>query len=87
VVKGWPRRLAFCCAVPSLRSTPWHWQPAAPPDAWRGHFNAVDWASAPASNAIKVFLKRPRSASRARRRCLLPSFPPLFSTPPQGGAS
>jgi hypothetical protein len=28
-----------------------HWQPAAPPDAWRGHFNAGAWTFAPASNA------------------------------------
>jgi hypothetical protein len=51
LVKGWARRLAFCCAAPSFCSTPWHWQLAAPPDAWRGHFNAGAWTFAPACNA------------------------------------
>jgi hypothetical protein len=60
LVKGWAHRLAFCCATPSLHSTPWHWQPAVPPNAWRGHFNAAAWACAPASNVINIFLRRPR---------------------------
>jgi hypothetical protein len=54
LVKGWARRLAVC-AAPLLRSMLQHWQPAAPPDAWRCHFNAGAWTSAPASNAIMPF--------------------------------
>jgi hypothetical protein len=52
LVKGWVRGLAVCCAAPSLCSTHRHWQPTAPPDAWRGHFNAGAWTSVLASNAI-----------------------------------
>jgi hypothetical protein len=55
LVKGWVRRMAICCAAPSRRSTPWHWQPAASRDAWQGHFNASAWTFAPASNAIRPF--------------------------------
>jgi hypothetical protein len=55
LVKGWTHRLAFCYATPSLRSMLWHWKPAAPPNAWRCHFNAGAWASALASNAIRSF--------------------------------
>jgi hypothetical protein len=55
MVKGWTRCLAFGCAAPSLRSMLWHWQPAVPPDAWRGHFNVGAWTSALASNAIRSF--------------------------------
>jgi hypothetical protein len=55
LVKGWACRLAVCCAAPPRRSTPWHWQPAAPPDAWRVHFNAGAWTSTLASNAIRPF--------------------------------
>jgi hypothetical protein len=55
LVKGWARRLAFCCAAPSFCSMLRHWQPAAPLDARRGHFNASVWASAPSSNAIRSF--------------------------------
>jgi hypothetical protein len=54
VVKGWPRRLSFC-AAPSLRSMLRHWQPAAPPGAWRGHFNDGVLAYTPASNALMDF--------------------------------
>jgi hypothetical protein len=54
VVKGWPCRLTFY-AAPSLRSMLWHWQHAAPHDAWRCHFNAGVSAYAPASNASMVF--------------------------------
>jgi hypothetical protein len=32
-----------------------HWQLAALPDAWQGHFNAGAWTSASASNAIRPF--------------------------------
>jgi hypothetical protein len=55
LVKGWSRRLAFCCAAPSLHSMLRHWQPAAPPEAWQVHFNAGAWASTPTSNTIKSF--------------------------------
>jgi hypothetical protein len=53
LVKGWPRRLTFCAA--SLLSMPRHWQPAAPPDAWRGHFNVGVSAYAAANNASMPF--------------------------------
>jgi hypothetical protein len=54
LVKGWPRRLTFCTA-PSLLSMLWHWQPAAPPDACRGHFNAGISIYALATNASMAF--------------------------------
>jgi hypothetical protein len=54
VVKGWPRRLTFCAAL-LLLSMLQHWQPAAPSDAWRGHFNAGVSAYAPATNALMAF--------------------------------
>jgi hypothetical protein len=54
MVKGWLCRLTFC-AAPSLRSMLRHLQPAAMPDAWRGHFNAGISAYAPASNASMDF--------------------------------
>jgi hypothetical protein len=39
LVKGWTRRPVASLYV--LR----HWQPAAPSDAWRGHFNTAAWVS------------------------------------------
>jgi hypothetical protein len=54
LVKGWSRRLTFC-AAPLLLSMLPHWQPAAPPDACRRHFNANVSIYAPATNASMAF--------------------------------
>jgi hypothetical protein len=44
-----------CSAAPSLLSIQRYWQPAAPPDAWRGNLNAGVSTYAPVTNVSMCF--------------------------------